>query len=111
MDVLEELLSGSKFYSRAMGVDKIGLEMLAQFPVQTNLILFWAGPAFPLSLLVLWFMMIVRRVQPAWIGALIVLGAIAFPASRISRIEWVAHIADSILLIPLVGVYINSSRE
>jgi hypothetical protein len=99
------------FYSEAIGGNKIGVDIFAQFPLQTNLILFWAGPAFPLSLLLLGIMMIVRKVQPTWISILIVIGAIAFPVSRISRTEWIAHLADVILLLPLFVLYIKSYRN
>jgi hypothetical protein len=37
---------------------------------------------------------------PVWIGILFCLAAIAFPLSRIPRIEWMAHIADPAMLIP-----------
>jgi hypothetical protein len=99
------------FYSRAFETDNIGLETISKFPIQTNLVLFWSGPAFPLSLLILGIMMIIRKVQPPWIGILIVVGAIAFPASRISRVEWIAHAADVILLVPLLVLYINNRNK
>jgi hypothetical protein len=99
------------FYSEAIGDTKIGVDIFAQFPLQTNLVLFWAGPAFPLSLLLLGIMMIVRKVQPTWISILIIVGAVAFPISRISRIEWVAHLADVILLLPLCVLYIKTYRN
>jgi hypothetical protein len=95
------------FYSQIIGEDRIGVQLMSQFPWQTNLVLFWSGPAFPLSLLLLGVMMMVRKVQPGWISLLIITGAVAFPASRISRIEWIAHTADVILLIPLIALYVN----
>jgi hypothetical protein len=99
------------FYSEAIGENKIGVDIFSKFPLQTNLVLFWAGPAFPLSLLILGIMMIVRKMQPIWISILIIIGAVAFPVSRISRTEWVAHMADVILLLPLCLVYIRSYRK
>lgn len=98
-------------YSQLMNIENIGVESMAKFPLQMNLVLFWSGPAFPLSLVLLGIMMAVRKVQPAWIAALIIIGAIAFPASRISRIQWLAHIADITLLIPLIALYINNAVD
>jgi hypothetical protein len=38
------------------------------------------------------------------VGVLLALGAIAFPVSRIPRIEILAHIADLLLLIPMIRI-------
>ena len=92
-------------YSQLFDVEKVGVEAFERFPTQMNLVLFWAGPAFPLSLIVLGVMIMVRKVLPWWIGLLISIGGIAFPVSRISRIAWVAHVADLILLIPLIALF------
>lgn len=42
------------------------------------------------------------RAIPAWVAALLGLGAIAFPAGRIPNIQAVAHLADLLLLVPSV---------
>ncbi|MFN8095444.1 MAG: hypothetical protein U0599_25055 [Vicinamibacteria bacterium] len=89
-------------------------EAWAQFPVAFNLTFFWPGPLFPLSLLVLGAVLARTRSVPAWVGALLCLAAIAFPASRIPRIDVVAHAADVLLLVPLVYVglgFLRPARE
>jgi hypothetical protein len=90
-------------YSAIFNVsDKIGVEAHGRFPLQMNLVLFWAGPAFPLTLLVLGILMVIKKIAPWWIGSLMSLGAIAFPLSRIMRIQNVAHLADVLLFAPLI---------
>lgn len=65
-----------------------------------NLLLFWTGPLFPLSLLILGIQMIRSRDGHPVMAALLSISGIAFPLSRILRIEWIGHLADAILLIP-----------
>ena len=74
---------------------------LSSYPVSSNVLLFQAGPLFPLSLLILGINLIRTKSLPSWLGFMIVAGAIAFPLSRIPRIEWLAHTADLLLSIPL----------
>jgi hypothetical protein len=89
-------------YSVLFGMsEKIGVEAYAQYPMQMNLVLFWAGPAFPLSFLAFGIMFGVRKIGPWWIALLLSLGGISFPVSRILRIEWVAHVSDLLLFIPV----------
>jgi hypothetical protein len=92
-------------YSAIAGADKIGVAAHEQFPIQMNLALYWSGPAFPLSMLVLGIFLIYRRLVSPLTGILLMLGAIAFPLSRISRTEWIAHVADFVLLAG-VGLFI-----
>ena len=80
---------------------------LSQHPVSSQILLFATGPLFPLSLLLLGINFIRTKTVHLWIGLLFCLGAIAFPLSRIPRIEFVAHIADVLLLIPSVYIGIN----
>ncbi|SHG58890.1 hypothetical protein SAMN04488109_0960 [Chryseolinea serpens] len=81
---------------------KTYLETFLHYPLSANLLLFWPGPLFPLSLLVLGIVLIRRKKVDLWLGILLCLGAIAFPLSRIPRIESVAHAVDILLAIPLV---------
>jgi hypothetical protein len=37
-----------------------------------------------------------------WAGLLLAIGAVAFPISRIARIEWMAHLVDASVAIPLM---------
>ena len=76
-------------------------EAWAQFPTAFNLTFFWPGPLFPLSLLVLGTVLIRTKSTPLWAGVLICLAAIAFPVSRIPRIDVVAHAADVLMFVPL----------
>lgn len=81
--------------------DKIGVEAHQFYPIQMNILLFWSGPAFPLSLLILGVIYIRLKSFSWWVGALLAVGAVVFPLSRIMRIEWIAHISDLLLLIPV----------
>lgn len=87
-------------------------EAWAQFPTMFNLTFFWPGPLFPLSLLTLGAMLIRTKSIPLWAGILICLAAIAFPVSRIPRIDLVAHAADGLMLVPLtyIGLGFLKSR-
>lgn len=80
------------------------LSKASEHSLAFNLLLFWPGPLFPLSILVLGVNLLRRKILPGWIGILLCLGAIAFPLSRIPRIELIAHIADLLLLVPLVHI-------
>ena len=91
--------------------DKIGVDAYARYPLQMNLVLFWAGPAFPLTLVILGALMTIKKVAPWWIGLLISSGAIAFPVSRIIRIQNIAHFADVLLLIPVVLLLIHVMKN
>ena len=80
------------------------LYSLSHYPVTSQILLFGSGPLFPLSILILGINLILKRSVPAWTGILFCLAAIAFPLSRIPRIEWMAHIADLAMLIPSVAI-------
>jgi hypothetical protein len=92
-------------YSTIFGVtNKIGVTAHERFPLQMNLALYWSGPAFPLSMLLLGGFLIHRKFITPARGTLIILGAIAFPVSRILRTDWIAHLADLILLAGVAGL-------
>ncbi|AYB35654.1 hypothetical protein [Chryseolinea soli] len=101
-------LSGANFgfvgvYGEAFQIPhKTYLETLSHYSLSANLLLFWPGPLFPLSLLVLGIVLIRQKKVEVWLGALLCLGAIAFPLSRIPRIESIAHAVDILLALPLV---------
>lgn len=78
------------------------ISTLAKYPISSGILIFWAGPLFPLSLLVLGINLIRKKAVAAWLGTLICLGAIAFPLGRIFRIEWVAHCTDLLFAIPFI---------
>jgi len=79
----------------------IMLATLSQYPVLTNIIFWIGGPAFPISLLILGIVLARTRIVPVWVGVLIAVSGALFPASRIPRIEWIAHVVDFMMLIPL----------
>jgi len=83
------------------------LQKLAEHPLSSQLLLFATGPIFPLSLLVLGINLFRTKVVSTWIGIFLCIGAIAFPVSRIPRIEWIAHVADFLLLVPTVAIGIT----
>jgi len=78
------------------------ISTLTKYPISSGILIFWAGPLFPLSLLVLGINLIRKKAVAAWLGTLICLGAIAFPLGRIFRIEWVAHCTDLLFAIPFI---------
>jgi len=78
------------------------IRTLAQYPVSAGILIFWAGPLFPLSLLVLGFNLIRTKAVQAWLGVLICTGAVVFPLGRIFRVEWVAHCTDMLFAVPFV---------
>lgn len=86
------------------GDGKIGVVAHEQFPLAMNIVLFWSGPAFPLTLIIWGVMSLIRKVVPVWIATLVIVGAIMFPVSRIMRIEWLAHVADVALLLPTISL-------
>jgi hypothetical protein len=91
------------FFSKAFNISHQSyIETLAQYPLSSNLLLFWSGPLFPLSLLVLSINLIRKKLVAVWLGVLLAIGAIAFPVSRIPRIELVAHLADLLIAIPAI---------
>jgi len=83
------------------------LHTLSNHPVTSQILLFAAGPLFPLSILLLGINLVRTKTVHVVIGMLLCSGAIAFPLSRIQRIEIIAHIADVLLIIPTVYLGTN----
>lgn len=77
------------------------IESFEKYPTSSGILLFWSGPLAPLSLILLGILQLKGKITPAWVAILFILGGIAFPVSRISRNEWLAHTADILLLIPM----------
>lgn len=77
------------------------IKALEHYPISSGILLFWAGPLFPLSLLVLSGVLYRERVAPGWVCLVLAIGALLFPISRIQRVEWLAHISDLLVLIAL----------
>jgi hypothetical protein len=88
-------------YTDAMGytsidaVDRLHAEI--GFPLIISL--FMPGVLFPLSLLVLAIQLIRAKIIPTWVGIVFILAALGFPLSRMSRIDFLAHFDNVLLLI------------
>jgi len=87
------------------------LNSLSHYPVTSQILLFGSGPLFPLSILVLGINLMLKRSLPAWICILFCFAAVAFPLSRIPRIEWMAHIADLAMLVPSAAIALGMLRK
>lgn len=70
----------------------------ADYPLESTLLLF-PGPMMPSGLLLLALLLAWRRLVPLWTAGLLALGAIAFPLSRIPRIDLVAYLADGLIVV------------
>ncbi|MEV0455806.1 hypothetical protein [Catellatospora methionotrophica] len=100
------------FFEQVYGMDAAGsLAALEQHPVTAGLLLWWTGPLFPLTLLLLGAGLIRTRQLPLPVGLLICAGAVLFPASRIPRAEWIAHIVDVVLLAPFLIAALRQPRQ
>lgn len=97
------LFGGRDFFEAAFAVPReVALARFAEHPVESGVLLFWSGPLFPLSLLMLGGMLLRGRAAPRWVGVLVCVGAVAFPASRITREAAVAHLVDVLLVVPFL---------
>lgn len=88
------------------------LNGFAKYKLPSDILLFQTGPLAPLSLFVLGIVLLRTKSVDAFVAILLITGAILFPVSRILRVEWVAHICDLFLLVPLsiLGLRILSRR-
>ena len=75
------------------------LDALADHPFAANLLLWIPGPVMPLSLFALGAVLGRKRLVPLWTAALLCAGALAFPLSRIPRVDLVANLADAVLVV------------
>ena len=60
------------------------------------------GIQFPISLLPLSIGLFRTGVAPTWVAVLLGVGAVAFPVGHIGSLQLVQHLAETVLLIPLV---------
>ncbi|MGC4036236.1 MAG: hypothetical protein QM764_09755 [Chitinophagaceae bacterium] len=88
------------------------LRGFSNYKLSADILLFQSGPLAPVSLLVLGVVLWRTRSVAPLIASLIIVGAILFPLSRILRVEWVTHVCDIFLLIPLsvLGINILNNR-
>jgi hypothetical protein len=68
------------------------------------------GLLFPVTLITIGIALLRTRAVPSWCAITLLLGAVAFPASRIPRIEMLAHVADLLLLVPTVWLGLHMLR-
>lgn len=65
-------------------------------------ILFMPGLCFPLNFILTAIVLGRVKALPIWAASLMALGAVLFPASRIPRIELLAHLSDLLMLVPML---------
>ena len=65
---------------------------------------------FPISLLTLGVGLFRTHTAPTWVAVLLAIGAIVFPVGHIGTIQLVAHLAEFILLVPLVWLGLRFLR-
>ncbi|GAA0941620.1 hypothetical protein [Virgisporangium aurantiacum] len=89
------------------------LDALADHPFAANLLLWIPGPVMPLSLFALGALLGRKRLVPLWAAALLCAGALAFPLSRIPRIDLIANLADALLVVAFTATahYLRTQRE
>ncbi len=84
-----------------------------KYPISSGILLFWTGPLAPLSLILIGILLLKTKKTENWVAIMILFGGVVFPAGRISRNEWLAHIADLFLLVPVayLGIQILLRRR
>jgi hypothetical protein len=103
-------VGGASFGLQGMHEEMFGVSharavhLLHEHPAAANLVFWFAGPTFPLSMFVLGAVLLRIRAVPALIGVLLCVSAIAFPLSRIPREMSIAHLADLALLVPFAHI-------
>jgi hypothetical protein len=80
--------------------ERASLAALDGFPPQSLLVLWLPGPTFPLALLIFGLLIGWNRMSPRWVAILICVAAITFPLSRVFRVDWIAYIADLLMILP-----------
>ena len=71
-------------------------------------VLFILGLQFPVSLLTLSIGLFRTGVVPIWVALLLGLGAVAFPVGHVGSIQLVQHVAETLLLVPLLWLGLRS---
>ncbi|BAL89451.1 hypothetical protein AMIS_42310 [Actinoplanes missouriensis 431] len=84
--------------------------MLDEYPFAANTLYWFCGPLFPFSLAALGILLWRERAVPVPTAVLMVLGAAAFPLSRMSREVSIAHLADLLLLLPFLMIGVRGLR-
>lgn len=87
------------FFEGAFGFSAAeSLAAVNRHPVAAWLVLWGAGPLFPLALVALGAALLWTRLVPRPVAVALMIAGVAFPVSRIGRIDLVAHAVDVLLL-------------
>ena len=87
------------------------VERLNDFPLAADTLYWVCGPLFPVALVGFGVLLLRLRAAPVTVGALVVLGGLAFPLSRITREPAIAHAVDLLLLLPFLYLGIRFPRR
>jgi hypothetical protein len=99
-------------YEEALGMSHgKAIEVLGQYPFAADVAFWGAGPMFPASLVLTGVGLLLARGAPRWVGTLVCLGGLAFPAAQITRVEWLASGVDLLLLVPFAFLAWQTVRE
>lgn len=74
------------------------LTAVGEHPVASWLVLWGPGPLFPLSLVLLGAALLWTQLVPRPLAVAVLVAGVAFPLSRIGRIELMAHAVDALLI-------------
>ena len=69
------------------------------------------GILFPVSLLLLGVGLFRTGVVPKWVGALLAIGAVLFPVGHIGESQLASHLAELLLLVPMVWLGLRSLAD
>ncbi|MBZ0203025.1 MAG: hypothetical protein K8I03_08425 [Ignavibacteria bacterium] len=96
-------------YNEVLGLHDVTAanEIRAKFGVGGVFAFYLPGLLFPLSLAVISIQLMRAKKIESWLGIMIVIAAFGFPASRMPRIELIAHIDNFLILITLTLVSVK----
>ncbi|MFC0544151.1 hypothetical protein [Kutzneria chonburiensis] len=99
-------------YEEALGMSHgKAIEVLGEHPFAADVAFWGAGPMFPAALVLTGVGLLLARGVPKWVGTLVCLGGLAFPAALITRVEWLASGVDLLLLVPFAFLAWKMVRE
>lgn len=75
------------------------VQALTRFGLRADLVFYWPGPLFPLSLLVIGIGLVRARTAPLWTSIVVCAVGVLFPLSRVPRVSWFAHVVDALIVV------------
>jgi hypothetical protein len=84
---------------------------VTSFPLVADVLFYWPGPLFPLSLLMIGLALLRTRIVPLWTAALVCAAGVAFPFSRVPRIGWAAHVVDAVIVVAFCAIAYLRTRS